>query len=298
MARGLFIVLKPNVQLSWQLAHEDDRGPVADGNKQVWPPARNEVIAPDVTDFVGDYDFFTNVDGKLGGYATPGDSTIDIQVIQIRSNATSNFGISRSYLVPESGLTIVSDIDDILRESTIYHLSEGFQNLLTRPFYPWMNMPDIFGNWSRSLPNSHFHYLTTAPDQMAQSYMDFIYNTYPHGSYDSRAVNLRRFRSSWSIRSGLLEKILQTFPNRKFVLVGDNSNHDIMKNYPLLAQKYPSQVQCILVRNVSATDPKFRWPYTTEYFEPLDPESYMLFRSPVGATGPFQLLCIGGTLTL
>ncbi|EEP76064.1 predicted protein [Uncinocarpus reesii 1704] len=282
MARGLFVLLKPNMRLSWRLLPKGGLHRAVPGRgSRIWPPVKNQVIAPNLTDFVGDYDFFTNIGGLLDDHIRPGNSLDNVQIVHLHSNATSDVGIPMSYLVPPSGITIVSDIDDVLRVSTIYHISQGFRNLLTRPFYPWMNMPQIFGNWSKSLPNAHFHYLTTAPDQMAQSYMDFIYDKYPHGSFDLRAVNFKKFRSSWSVRSGLLELVLQSYPKRKFVLIGDNSNHDIMKNYPLLALKYPDQIKCVFVRNVSATDSSFRWPYTTKYFKPLNREQYMIFRYPV-----------------
>ncbi|EER24032.1 hypothetical protein CPC735_054020 [Coccidioides posadasii C735 delta SOWgp] len=280
MARGMFVLLQPGIRLSWRLISGDDPQRTGGESSRIWPPLANVVIAPNLTDFVGDYDFFADIGGLLEDDIQPGGSSDEIQPISFRSNATTNAGIPLSFLVPPSGYTIVSDIDDVLRVSTIYHPTEGFRNLLTRPFYPWMNMPDIFANWSHSLPDTHFHYLTTAPDQMAQRYMDFIFNVYPHGSFDMRAVNFRRFRSSWSVRSGLLEKVLQTYPERKFILIGDNSNHDIMKNYPLLSLKYPGQIQCIFIRNVSATDRTFRWPYTTKFFQPLNRDSYMIFRYP------------------
>ncbi|WEW57924.1 hypothetical protein PRK78_003391 [Emydomyces testavorans] len=281
MVRGLFVLVHSNIQLSWRLIPEDGLEQTeTGGDYQIWPPIRNEVIAPGLTDFAGDYDFFANLSGVLDEHLLPGDSLNELQSVYLHSNATSNAGIPISYLVPGSGLTIVSDIDDVLRVSTIYHPTEGLRNLLTRPFYPWMNMHDVFANWSQSLPDVHFHYLSTAPDQMAQSYMDFIYETYPHGSFDTRAVNFKRFRASWSARRGLLERVLQTYPQRKFILIGDNSNHDIMKNYPLLALKYPAQILCVFVRNVSASDDTFRWPYTTRYFKSLEPEKYMMFRYP------------------
>ena len=75
----------------------------------------------------------------------------------------------------------------------------------------------------------------------------------------------------------MLDKIFQTFPERKFVLVGDTSNSDVMKAYPALAKDYPGQVQCIFLRNVTATDAEDLFPYDTSGFEGLDQKQWMFF---------------------
>ena len=48
-----------------------------------------------------------------------------------------------------------------------------------------------------------------------------------------------------------------------------------------MAKEYPGQVQCILLRNTSATDPENRFPYDTSGFKDLDNSTYMLFNVPV-----------------
>lgn len=78
----------------------------------------------------------------------------------------------------------------------------------------------------------------------------------------------------------LLQKIFETFPQRKFVLVADTSNSDVMKDYPTLAHDYPDQVQCIFLRNTSSTDPGDKFPYDTSHFEGLNNRSYMFFHTP------------------
>lgn len=138
-------------------------------------------------------------------------------------------GNATAYLVPSTGLTIINDIDDILRVTKIYEPKEGLLNSFARPFTPWMNMPDIYANWSRSIPNFHFHYLTTTPEQVTRNYMDFIYKTYPGGSFDTRPLNFSNVDETLSVRKYLLVKIFQTYPHRKFILVADTSNSDVMR---------------------------------------------------------------------
>ena len=111
--------------------------------------------------------------------------------------------------------------------------------------------------------------------------MDFIYKAYPGGSFDTRPLNFSDVSATLSIRKFLLEKIFQTYPKRKFVLVADTSNPDVMRDYPAMATEFPGQVQCILLRNTSETDSGDKFPYDTSGFKGLDNSTYMFFDVPV-----------------
>jgi hypothetical protein len=58
-----------------------------------------------------------------------------------------------------------------------------------------------------------------------------------------------------------------------------------MKDYPQLAHDFPNQVQCIFLRNTSATDSSMWFPYNTEGFKGLNTKSYMFFREPNDLAG-------------
>jgi hypothetical protein len=115
--------------------------------------------------------------------------------------------------------------------------------------------------------------------------MDFIYKTYPGGSFDTRPLNFSDVNATLAIRRFLLDKIFQTFPQRKFVLVADTSNSDVMKDYPAMAKDYPGQVACIFLRNTSATDSGDKFPYDTSGFKNLSQNTYMFFKVPDDLTG-------------
>ena len=107
--------------------------------------------------------------------------------------------------------------------------------------------------------------------------MQFIYDTYPGGSFDTRPLNFSDVSATLSIRKFLLTKIFETFPQRKFILIADTSNSDIMRDYPEMATDFPGQVQCIFLRNTSATDPGDKFPYDTSGFKNLNQSNYMFF---------------------
>lgn len=136
-------------------------------------------------------------------------------------------------------------------------------------------MPAIYQNWSTSLPNMHFHYLTTTPEQITRNYMQYIYSSYPGGSFDTRPLNFSDVSATLSIRLFLLQKIFETFPQRKFILIADTSNSDVMKDYPQMATDYPDQVQCIFLRNTTATDPGDKFPYDTSGFKNLNQKQFV-----------------------
>jgi len=245
------------------------------------PGGTQDLTLPYPTTDQGDFDVFLPLD-NLG--LTPGNESTQIQRLNSYAEGATQ-GNATAYLVPPTGLTIISDIDDILRVTKIYEPKEGLLNSFARPFTPRMNMPDIYANWSRSIPDFHFHYLTTTPEQVTRIYMDFIYKTYPGGSFDTRPLNFSDPENTLHIRLYLLNRIFETFPQRKFILVADTSNSDVMTDYPQLAHDHPDQVQCIFLRNTSATDDGDKFPYNTKGFEGLDQQKYMFFKVPDDLTG-------------
>ena len=277
----IFVLQQSNQNVTFNLAPAPMAGASGEqgGGGGVTPGGGNQQIKfPTPTTPEGDFDGFVQInDAGL----QPGNTSTAPQRLNVYTEGDLQ-GNATSYLVPESGgLTIVSDIDDILRVTKIYEPSQGLLNTFALPFVPWMNMPDIYANWSKSMPAAHFHYLTTTPEQITRNYMDFIYKTYPGGSFDDRPLNFSDVSATLSIRKFLLEKIFQTYPKRKFVLIADTSNSDVMRDYPLMSTEFPGQVQCILLRNTTNSDPGDRFPYDTSGFKGLDSSTYMFFVVPV-----------------
>jgi hypothetical protein len=214
----IFVVQQGNVNVSTIHLAPSEAG---QGSSQ-------DVTLPYATTPEGDFDVFVPI-SSAG--LSPGNTTSQIQRLDTWVTNTT-LGNATAYLVPPTGLTVISDIDDILRVTKIYEPKEGILNSFARPFTPWQNMPQIYTNWSSSLPDLHFHYLTTTPEQVTRNYMQFIYDTYPGGSFDTRPLNFSNAEETLSVREYMLVKIFETFPQRKFVLVADTSNSDVMRDYP------------------------------------------------------------------
>ncbi|KAI1084654.1 hypothetical protein F5B20DRAFT_522641 [Whalleya microplaca] len=279
---SIFVVQQGDRNVTINFENDVDVRPDASGGVVNAEGGAQSIDLPYPTTPEGDFDAFVvlqNTTGPNGGHLLAGNTTSRIQALNMYANG-SDIGNATAYLVPPTGYTVVSDIDDILRVTKIYVPKEGLLNSFARAFTPWMNMPEIYANWSATIPDFHFHYLTTTPEQVTRNYMEFIYKTYPLGSFDTRPLNFSDVSATLSIRGFLLTKLFDTFPRRKFVLVGDTTNSDVMRDYPQLARDRPDQVQCVLLRNTTATDSEDLFPYDTGGFEGVEQRKYMFFVTP------------------
>jgi hypothetical protein len=282
LTRSILVVQQGNETVEMHLEPATSAGSSGEpgGGGAVTPPGgAQDLTLPYNTTGEGDFDVFLPIQNVSGGGLLAGNETQLIQRLNVYAKGAS-IGNATAYLVPPTGFTVISDIDDILRVTKIYNPKEGLLNSFARNFTPWLNMPEIYANWSTSIPNMHFHYLTTTPEQATRNYMDFIYKTYPGGSFDTRPLNFSDVSAVLAIRKFLLQKVFETFPQRKFILVADTSNSDVMEDYPLMATQYPGQVQCIFLRNTSSTDSDDLFPYNTKGFKGLVNTSYMFFNVP------------------
>jgi hypothetical protein len=114
------------------------------------------VSYPGSTDGRGEFDAFVQV-AFADGIVPQGNGTELTQGVELFTNVsmcklfescaedtrlnTALAGNASSYLVPTQGITLVADIDDILRVTKIWKPDEGLRNSFVYPFTPWMNMP-------------------------------------------------------------------------------------------------------------------------------------------------------------
>lgn len=113
----------------------------------------------ELTGLSGEIDGFVQLPASLTDLPN-GNSTAQITRLDIHTNGTDSklppllalryadchlplAGNATGYLVPTQGITIISDIDDILRITKIYQPKEGLLNTFARDMVPWPNMPDV-----------------------------------------------------------------------------------------------------------------------------------------------------------
>ncbi|KAI9026769.1 hypothetical protein DFJ74DRAFT_766119 [Hyaloraphidium curvatum] len=160
-------------------------------------------------------------------------------------------------------VSVVADIDDLLRVTRIWHPLEGLKATFTQnPYEVLPGMPDVFASWNSTLDGASgpviFHYLTTTPFPLVGAYEDFLATYYPPGSLDMRPLYVLNPGEVLEARSQGLARIFETFASlRKFILVGDTSSPTALSGYADIARQYAPSISCIYVRNTTQTDDSF-----------------------------------------
>ncbi|MDA7415341.1 App1 family protein [Xenophilus arseniciresistens] len=164
--------------------------------------------------------------------------------------------LGHALLVPEDGLSVVSDIDDTVKITQVNDRREMLLNTFVRPFQAAPGLSAHFRRLAKA-EGTRFHYLSASPFQLAPALEDFLqteafpagslhlrestrWNTLIPGSGDSRAHKL-----------GVIERLLADFPRRRFLLVGDSGEAD-PEIYAQVARQHPTRIAAIVIRDVQA----------------------------------------------
>jgi phosphatidate phosphatase APP1 len=158
-------------------------------------------------------------------------------------------------IIPPTGWSVISDVDDTIKISVVTNRHELLQNTFCRPFKPVPGMASVYQLWATN-QGVQFHYVSGSPWQMAQPILDFLHaEGYPIGTFhlrpfrwvDGTALNF--FESPYRHKMTEIGQLLERFPQRRFILVGDNGEQD-PEIYGEMARKHPQQIEAIYVRNI------------------------------------------------
>lgn len=190
-------------------------------------------------------------------------------------------------LLGRTGVSVISDIDDTIKISEVASRRALLANTFFQEFRPVEGMADLYGGWSGR--DVAFHYVSASPWQLFPSLRDFIKASgFPEGSLtlktfrwkDSSFFDL--FAKNDTIKHPFIDSILDDFPERKFILVGDTGELDA-RLYARIARDRPSQIAKILIRNSTNEDPtSVKW---KEIFKELPSDSWCIFSQPAELTG-------------
>lgn len=251
-----------------------------------------------ITDRFGAYKKWENPKGMD---SLPGNKTKTIQVLPVRpktgsdskasyrlisANPDSQDQATSAFLVPPHGITVVSDVDDLLRVTRIWRYRQLISNTFTNEYDPWKNMPDIYHHWAQKFGenNTHFHYASAIMRPFSGKYSAFLQKYYPRGTLDTRdeSVNtVALFSGNRDWRKKRTLDIIAAFPRRKFVFMIDTSNDEAMVVFSSLV--HLENVACVLIRNTKATEPDF-WmlPKVSHFTEDSEPwkHKWTFFNNP------------------
>jgi phosphatidate phosphatase APP1 len=185
----------------------------------------------------------------------------------------------RVYLVPPTGLSIISDIDDTLKHSYVSCKRTLLTNTFLKPFEAIAGMAPLFREWWAA--GAMFHYVSSSPWQLYEQLAEHLGATgFPTGSFHLRQFRLRDHllrRLLLLRRSGklaVIRRIVRRFPERRFLLVGDSGEHD-PEIYGAIARRYPHQVAGVLIRQLDPEREHVR--RYARAFRGVDPERVKLY---------------------
>lgn len=181
-----------------------------------------------------------------------------------RSNEKRNFS-GEVLLVPTTGYSVISDIDDTVKISYVTNHKKLLEYTFLKEFKAVPGMAKLYRQW-QSL-NASFHYVSSSPWYLYPPLQAFTdKNRFPKATFSLKDLRFRDetlfnlFKKGTETKPDQIEPILQRYPLRKFVLVGDSGEQD-PEVYADIYRKYPGQIEKIYIRNVTksrASDSRFK----------------------------------------
>eukprot|EP00591_Stephanopyxis_turris_P011452 CAMPEP_0195531754 /NCGR_PEP_ID=MMETSP0794_2-20130614/36254_1 /TAXON_ID=515487 /ORGANISM="Stephanopyxis turris, Strain CCMP 815" /LENGTH=340 /DNA_ID=CAMNT_0040663673 /DNA_START=109 /DNA_END=1127 /DNA_ORIENTATION=- len=161
------------------------------------------------------------------------------------------------HLVPPEGISIVSDIDDTVKITNYLDKKEFYKNTFLKEFQAVPGMAQYFHKCKSQYENCCFHFVSASPYQLFEQLSDFFQlEGFPLATFHLKRIRvkdktlLQLFADPQDYKIRQIEPLLKTFPNRKFIFIGDSGEKD-PEIYTELFQKYPSQIDKVLIRNVN-----------------------------------------------
>jgi hypothetical protein len=184
------------------------------------------------------------------------------------------------YLVPPQGTSVVSDIDDTIKYSEVLDREELLENTLLYSYSSIKGMADWYQVFEKC--GAAFHYVSKSPWQLYAPLTSFVEKEgFPPGSFylrSQKTISLSTLlKTKGPSKKDFIRELLQRFPKRQFILVGDSTQKD-PEIYADLAKEFPGQITHIYIRDVKRGDV-----YSTEFlqvFANLEKSLWTVFKDP------------------
>ena len=156
--------------------------------------------------------------------------------------------------VNTSGISVISDIDDTIKDSNVLDKKVLMKNTFLREFKPVAGMAKLYQHWATQGHN--FHYVSSSPWQLYPFLQKFLLDKqFPMGSMHLKLVRLKDkslfnlFNSPEEGKIPTITRLLKQYPERQFILVGDSGEKD-PEIYAEIARRYPGRILQIFIRDI------------------------------------------------
>ncbi|HEX8561587.1 MAG TPA: phosphatase domain-containing protein [Flavobacterium sp.] len=171
--------------------------------------------------------------------------------------------VTGEFLIPEkeADFGIISDIDDTILNTGVTSFlkwkvifNSFFVNAYSR--IPLVDAPDLYRKLHYGVANKEknpIFYLSNSPWNMYQYLRLFLeHNGFPKGPILLRSFNsmFQRVTSEKPHKQKEILNLLETYPDLKFIMIGDSGEHDATI-YTEIAAQFPHRILCIYLRSVN-----------------------------------------------
>lgn len=228
--------------------------------------------------------FQTRLVWKPSGSALAAAATNGTLSLKVGFNDTGGrTALLEVHCLEPTGLSVISDIDDTIKVSDVLNRKALLKNTFCCPFKPVAGMADVYHTWEKSL-DARFHYVSASPWQLYLPLSGFLQsNGFPAGTFHLKEFRVKDrsalalFESPARYKTAVIEPLLRQFPKRQFVLVGDSGEKD-PEVYGALVRKFPDQVRCIFIRDVTAESAQA--PRYQKAFADVPSNVWQIFKDP------------------
>ncbi|MCB1158189.1 MAG: DUF2183 domain-containing protein, partial [Leptospiraceae bacterium] len=225
----------------------------------------------------------TSANGHLKSLLEIPNLTKGLKVITYKQKVPTkdkrNF-IGKTFLIPEEGISLISDVDDTIKYSDVRNKKKLLENTFIKPFRAIEGMANLYNTLASK--GVAIHYLSASPYQLYVPLSEFFEQSdFPEGEYllknfrikDTDFFNL--FSSPQKYKFEKTSELLKKYPKRKFILIGDSGEKD-PEAYAEIVRKYPDRIIKILIRRAYPEDKEERF---KKVFEDINPKLYKIFDS-------------------
>lgn len=185
-------------------------------------------------------------------------------------------------LIPKTGFTVISDIDDTIKVSNVLDKKALIRNVFVKPYQATEGMPGFYKELQEQ--GAYFHYVSASPWQLYPSLKPFMDKYYPPGTVSLRDFRLKDssvikfLQSSLKYKTEQIKQIIQRYPKHTFTLIGDSGEHD-PEVYASIHKHFPDIKFAILIRAVKGSDTSDQ--RFNKTFHDVPKDEWAVFDSPV-----------------
>ncbi|KAJ3017712.1 hypothetical protein HKX48_003404 [Thoreauomyces humboldtii] len=165
---------------------------------------------------------------KWKGQADPlMDDPNAVRLVAFKMEDNELHSVSTVNLISPDGVSVISDVDDTIKDSSVHVGKMAAINAAL--FAEAREVPGMADAYNYLVSKKcAIHYVSAGPYQLYPMLSAFLRTSrFPPGSLNLRNVWEKENMSSRAYKHKVITRILQDFPDRRFILVGDSGEADI-----------------------------------------------------------------------